>query len=102
MKEIFAANVRALMLRDKQDETAAAKALKMRPFAFRRLLDGEHYPTLKTVQRVAETYDVEPYQLLVLNLNAKNPQVLRVLSPTEEKLYKAFEEARRELPPGTQ
>lgn len=100
MKQLFATNVKALIKhRDNDDQKKAAARLKMRPFELRRIMSGEHFQRLDTVQRFAEAYGVEPYQLLVLNLNARNPQVLRVLSPTEAKLYKALEDARDALPP---
>jgi transcriptional regulator with XRE-family HTH domain len=104
VKQLFAANVKALIKqRDKSDEKKAAARLKMRPFELRRILSGDHYPRLDTVQRFADAYDIEPYQLLVLNLDAENPQVLRFVSPEEEKLYKVLEEAvAKRHPPGTQ
>lgn len=101
MKQIIAMNVAALMEHNKHDAPAAARHLKMQPFTLKRVLAGKHHTRMDTLERIADGYNVEPYQLLILGLDAKNPQVLRALSPEEERLYKALEEARRALP-GTQ
>jgi hypothetical protein len=99
VKLIIAANVAALMKHHKQDAPAAAKHLKMQPFQLKRILAGQHHARVDTLQRIADGYNVEPYQLLMLNLNPKNPQVPRVLTPEEERLYRALEAAMKVLPP---
>lgn len=93
MKEIVGANVRALVRARDADFDAACKRLGMKETQLKRIVAGKHGITMSTLQRIAEGYDVEPYQLLVPGLDVKNPQVLRVLSQTEERLYKALEDA---------
>lgn len=101
MKQIIAANVAALMKHHKQDAPTAAKHLKMQPFQLKRILAGQHHARVDTLQRIADGYNVEPYQLLMLNLNPKSPQVPRVLTPEEERLYKVLEDAMKAMPPIT-
>lgn len=46
---------------------------------------------------------MEPYQLLIPELDPANPQILRILSNAEARLYEAFHEAvTASRKPGTQ
>jgi hypothetical protein len=99
VKAILAANVQRLIDHHGQSVPDAARHIKMQPFQLKRVIQGAHAVTMDTLQRIADGYGVEPYQLLVLGLDPANPQVLRALSPQEEALYKALEAARQ---PGTQ
>jgi transcriptional regulator with XRE-family HTH domain len=101
LKQILASNVAALMKHHQQDPAAAAKHLKMHPYQLKRILAAEHYPRVDTIQRIADRYNVEPYQLLVLNLDPSNLPVVRLFSPEDERLYKALDEARKAPPRGT-
>jgi hypothetical protein len=101
LKQILAANVAALMKHHKQDPAAAAKYLKMHPYQLKRILAGEHYPRMDTVQRIADSYKLEPYQLLLCNLDPNEQQMARVVSPEEDKYLKALNEARKTIPRGT-
>jgi len=76
----------------------AAKILHVKPFQVRRLLAGENAMTLRTLQSLAEAFRLEPYQLLVCDLDPANPQNYRVLSPADEKVLKAVDEARKSGP----
>jgi transcriptional regulator with XRE-family HTH domain len=104
VEKILAENVRALMDANKmtlgtQPKVAKATRGKLDQTTISRVLAAKHRVQIDTLQALDEAFDVEPYQLLIPGLNAKNPQVLRALSPVEEKLYKVLEEARK---PGTQ
>lgn len=94
MKEVLGENVERLIEARKWGIEEAASRLHMKPFQLRRIKDAEHAVTMTTLMKLAEGFEVEPYQLLVPNLNPKNPQILRVLGPKEEALYRALEEAR--------
>ena len=96
MKDIVGANVKALMRVKDADFAAACKRLGMKETQLKRVIAGKHGITMSTLQRIAEGYDVQPYQLLVPGLDPKNPQVLRALSQAELNLYKALEEARKD------
>lgn len=95
VKLIVGFNVRSLMQARRQDFDSACKAMKMKPTQLKRIVSGKHAITMTTLERIAGAYDLEPYQLLIPGLDAKNPQVLRALSPADENLYRALEEARR-------
>ena len=92
--ELVADKIARIIAHRRLDVAGAAKLLKVRPFQVTRLMGANHAMTLRTLDRLAEAFGMEPYQLLVPGLNAGNPQVLRVLSASEERLYKALEEAR--------
>lgn len=102
MEQILAANLGALMKASSDLRTqaavsaAAARAgAKIDQKTVSRILNAQVAVQIDTLQALAAAFGVEPYQMLVPGLNPRNPQVLRVLSPTEERLYKALEDARR-------
>lgn len=102
VKEIVGANVRALITAREKDFDAACTHLGIKPTQLKRIIKGEHAVTMTTIQRIAAAYDLEPYQLLVPGLDAKNPQVLRAVGPEEERLYRALDEALEAAKKGTQ
>jgi predicted transcriptional regulator len=91
---VVADNVARILAHRGLDPAGAAKLLKVTTFQVNRLISANHSMTLRTLDRLAEAFGLEPYQLLVPGLDAGNPQVLRILSASEERLYKALEEAR--------
>ena len=95
VRRVLATNVRRLIDHSGHSDPEAARQVGMKPFQLQRITRAEHAVTITTLQKLANGYGVEPYQLLVPNLNPKDPQVLRVLSPEEERLYKALEAARQ-------
>ena len=105
MEKILAQNLAELMSKSplgltSQEKVAAATRGRVNQTTVGRILREQHKVTMKTLGALADAFDIEPYQLLILNLNPRNPQVLRALSPEEENLYKALEIARKG--PGTQ
>jgi hypothetical protein len=109
VEQILAKNLKALMeanaRRGLGTQMAVAEATRHKGAAIdqttvSRILRAEVKVQLDTLEAIARAFEVEPYQLLIPGLNPKNPQILRSLSPTEERLYKALEEARAK--PGTQ
>lgn len=101
MEKILAANLAALMAAHRkkalgtQTGVARATAGAVNQRTIGRILKGEHKAQIDTLEALAEAFGVEPYQLLVPGLNPRNPQVLRSLSPAEENLYRALDEARK-------
>lgn len=94
--KIVADNVRRLMDYHRHDTpSAAARYVNVSQQQMDRILKGQRI-RVDTLERVARGYDLEPYQLLIVGLDPANPQVLRSLSPAEERLYRALEEARAE------
>lgn len=102
VEKVLAENVKALMDANKMElgsQPKLAKAAKLDQTTVGRVLGAKHKVQIDTLEALARAFGVEPYQLLIPGLNARNPQVLRSLSPQEEALYKALEAARK---PGTQ
>jgi hypothetical protein len=91
---VVAENLKALMLHRNIGAVDTAKLLRVKPFQVRRLMAGTHAMTLRTVETIAQAFGIEPYQLLIPGLTPEDPQILRVLSPSERRLYQALEEAR--------
>ena len=98
VEQILAENLAALMRVDPkfdtQQKVAAATHGAINQTTVGRILRRRHKVTIATLSALARAFDLEPYQLLIYGLDAKNPQVLRSLSPAEERLYRALEEAR--------
>lgn len=57
-----------------------------------RIINGETAATLDTLARLAAAFDLAPWQLLVPNLDATNPQILQSISSKEADLYKRLRE----------
>ncbi len=93
MKTIVGANVKALIAARSESFEAACKATGMKPTQLKRVIAGKHAVTMTTIERIAAAYELHAYQLLVPGLDARNPQVLRQLSASEQKLYTALEDA---------
>jgi DNA-binding Xre family transcriptional regulator len=104
VEKVVAENLRRLMAHHQhKTPTAAARYVGISQQQMDRLLTGQKL-RVDTLERVARGYGLEPYQLLIPGLEPGNPQVLRVLSAAELRLYKALEEARHDVgyKPGTQ
>jgi len=93
-QEVVAENLAAILRYRGLGPGDAAKLLKVKPYQVRRLVAGEHAATTRTVDQIAAAFGMEPYQLLVPGLDPANPQILRILSPAEERLYMALQAAR--------
>lgn len=102
MQRVIAENIRALMQSGRgglRTQEAVAKAARAAGFpidqkSISRALNATNALQVNTIQAIAAAFDVEPYQLLIPGLDPRNPQILRTLSPVEERLYKALEDAR--------
>jgi transcriptional regulator with XRE-family HTH domain len=100
VEKILAENVRALMDANKmtlgtQPKVAKATKGKLDQTTIGRVLAAKHRVQIDTLQALAEAFNLEPYQLLIPDLDAKNPQAMRSLSQTDERIFKVLDEARR-------
>lgn len=75
-----------------ESPTVASKAVGISQQQIDRILKGQKV-RVDTLENLARGYGLEPYQMLVPNLDPGNPQVLRLLGPAEEKVYKAMKDA---------
>ena len=87
-------NVKALVKARDRDFDSACKRLGMKVTQLKRVMAGKHAITMSTLQRIADAYHVEPYQLLMPGFDPVNPRLPRVLSPEDEIIYHALEKAR--------
>jgi transcriptional regulator with XRE-family HTH domain len=95
--EVVAAKARALMAYHKHaTPSEAARYCKVSQQQMDRILKGQRV-RVDTLEKLARGYGLEPYQMLIPGLNPADPQVLRSLSPEEQKLYKALQEALDDL-----
>lgn len=94
MEEIVVANLKRLMVHNKHlTPTEAARHVGISQQQMDRILGGQK-PRVDTLEKIARGYDLEPYQLMIPGLDPANPQVLRLLSAAEQRLYEALEDAR--------
>lgn len=104
MQKVIAENVRALMQAGRNglrtqaavSEAARRSGHPLDQKSVSRVLKAANAPQADTIEAIARAFDLEPYQLLVPGLDPRNPQVLRMLSPSEERLYQALEAARQD------
>lgn len=104
VEKVVAENLRKLMDHHQhRTPTAAARHVGISQQQMDRLLSGQRL-RVDTLEKVARGYGLEPYQLLIPGLEPGNPQILKALSQSELRLYKALEEARLDKghKPGTQ
>ncbi len=90
---VVAENLARIIEHRRLSPSDTAKLLKVKPFQVTRFLAANHSMTLRTLDRLAEAFGYEPYQLLIPGLDPANPQILRMLSPAEQRLYAALEAA---------
>lgn len=93
MEKVVADNLQALMDHHKHaGPSEAARYTRVSQQQIDRVLKGQK-PRVDTVEKLARGYGIEPYQMLIPGLNPANPQILKELSPEEQRLYQALEEA---------
>lgn len=94
MRTILAANLAALVdhhyasmsnLTAKQRELA--KQAKVSHSTVQRIMSGDVGASLDNIELIATVFDLSAYQLLIPNLNAGNPQVVRGATKDEQRLY---------------
>lgn len=73
-------------------EMGLGKKIKGGQSTIGRILSGENNTRIGTLDRIAEVYGLDVWQLLVPDLGPKNPPVLRSVSPAEDALYERLRE----------
>ncbi len=83
------ANVQTLMRHryGRENLTRLARDCKFGPATSSRLKAMDTSVTLETLNKLADFFGVEPWQLLVPGMSATSPPVLRSISPAERELY---------------
>ena len=82
-------NIQTLMRHryGRENLTRLARECKFGPATSSRLKSMETSVTLETLNKIADTFGVEPWQLLVPGLSATSLPALRLVSPEERDLY---------------
>lgn len=97
--ETLAANLQRLMDADKElsTQSAVAKRAKVDQRAIGRILNRENEPTTEKLAKLAKAFDLEPWQLLVPDLDARNPPLLASQTEALKKLYANLSTAKEAL-----
>ena len=97
---LFAINLRRLIADSQMSVNAWAKDHGLVQTTLARLCRGEMNPTLSILQEIAAAANLEVWQLLVPDLDPRNPPVLRTPNGPEAEFYRRIAEALDKLPRG--
>ena len=99
MRQVLAQNVRGLLeihYRDATDRPRAlAKDAGVSLSTVQRIINLEVGASLDNLEAVAGAFQLSAYQLLIPNLNSRNPQVVKGVTKDEERLYRLWKQALR-------
>lgn len=87
--QVLSANLKRLMDDAKPPITqmAVSKVSGIPQRTISRIKRGEVSPTLNSIDGLAKAFGLLPWQLLVQDMDPKNPPLLRSASPEEKELY---------------
>lgn len=99
LSDLFRSNLRKLMQADRKLRTqpAVAQASKVGQRSVGRILGGEQSPTLDMVHKIAGAFGLEPWQMLVPDLEPDNPPITKQIDERQQELLKRFRHAAKEL-----
>lgn len=99
LTELFRHNLRRVMQHDRdlktQKKLEAAGGLTQASIG--RILRGEQSPTLDAVHRLAKAVELEPWQLLIADLEPDNPPITKQIDEQQQELLRRFRTAAQEL-----
>lgn len=96
LKEVFARNVAAALrkrgLTVNAEVVRQAKRLgfEIQASTVTRAKEGNHSPTLDTVEILAKVTGFDPWQLLTVSFDPSNPPILREITEAEKEFYRRF------------
>lgn len=99
LTELFRANLEKLMKadRDLNSQPKVAAASKVAQSSVGRILRGEQSPTLDMVHALAAAFDLEPWQMLVPDLEPGNPPITKQIDDRQRELWQQFKVAAQKL-----
>ena len=99
LTELFRANLEKLMKADRtlNSQPKVAAASKVAQTSVGRILRGEQSPTLDMVQALATAFDLEPWQMLVPDLEPGNPPITKQIDDRQRELWQQFRLAAQQL-----
>ena len=96
-REVIAANLRALMDKNKHSEGELHNRTGLSQSTIGRILKCESAATVDTLDAIANVYGLSTWQIMVAGLDISNPPVLKQLTEKEEAFYKKMREAMKVL-----
>ena len=93
LKPVLALNLKALMDDRKMSQMEVHRRSKIAQSSIGRILRQEVAADLDTLAAIARAFDLDPWQLLVPNIDPKNLPVMQPLSTREREMYKRLHEA---------
>lgn len=92
-KEIIAANLRQLMLKNKHSEGDLHRKTGLSQSTIGRTLKGETATTVDTLDALAKVYGLLSWQMMIVDLDISNPPALKTLSTKEHAFYEKMKDA---------
>lgn len=99
LTRLFQANLRRLMDADPTlgSQPKVARAARIAQRSVGRILAAEQSPTLDTVYKLAQAFDLEPWQLLIEGLEPNNPPITKQTDERQREMFDRFRKAAEEL-----
>ena len=79
------------------NQSEAGRKCKIDPKTLNRIARGLVMPSMQNLFAFAKGFDLEPWQLLVPNLDPANPPILKGVSAKEQELWVKLMEAKKAL-----
>lgn len=100
--KVLGKNLSALMAAtlDLSSNPKVAKRTGLSTSTIHRLRNGDVDATLSTLEALSKAFDLEPWQLLVVNFDPRNRPVLQPLTELERRLYARLAEVAKEIKEG--
>lgn len=99
LTRLFRDNLKRLMAAhpDLSSQSALARACKVGQSSIGRIVNDAQSPTLDMVARIAEAFDLEPWQMLIDGLDPRNPPITKAIDERQQHLFARFRQAAEEL-----
>lgn len=97
IREILASNLKALMAKSKHSQGDLFRLSNVAQSTIGRVINMQVDATVATIEAIAEVYKLQPWQLLVPNLDPSNPPMLREISDKEREFYEKIKMAAQEI-----
>lgn len=97
LKPVLASNLKALMELRKLSQMELHRRSRVAQATIGRILREETAADVDTISALAKGLDLEPWQLLIPNIDPGNPPVLQPISTRERELYQRLRETVQDL-----
>jgi transcriptional regulator with XRE-family HTH domain len=96
---LFRDNLERLMAahKDLNSQSALARQSKVGQTSIGRILAQEQSPTLDLVYKLARTFDLEPWQMLIEDLDPRDPPITKSIDERQRALFDRFRKAAQDL-----